>query len=98
MEQDIAEQRKGGKEGKGEGKGKGKRGKGKKKGKRGAWKLASYWYNTGTSVDAIPKEGDDYGMNIAWGTLEKRSMDHTLNHLWMEFVVYGEFMEDLTIV
>ena len=37
-------------------------------------------------------------MTGAWGTLEKKSLDHTMHHFWMEFMVYGKRIEDLELV
>ena len=66
--------------------------------KHGTKKIASYWYNSGISIEPIAKEGKDFGMSAAWGILEKKALQGSMHHLWMEFNVYGEKIEDLAVV
>ena len=60
---------------------------------------ADYWFNTGNQEQTIQQTEGQLGLNVAWGIFEKKSLEHTMYNLWMEFVTFGgEKILDTAIV
>ena len=51
---------------------------------------ADYWFNTGNQEPVIEESDDRFGLNVAWGMYEKKSLEHTMYNLWIEFVTFGK--------
>ena len=50
---------------------------------------ADYWFNVGNQEKPIEQSDDNFGLNIAWGMFERKSLEHTMYNLWIEFVTVG---------
>ena len=51
------------------------------------------WFDLGTKVDLYEaQEVGEFNLTGAYGITEKKSLDHTMHHFWMEFIVSGGYL------